>query len=91
MDTPDDFTGPINLGNPEEFTIRELAETITALTGSSSRISYLPLPADDPRQRRPDISKALELLKWHPTVRLREGLTRTISYFDKLLGKRAAR
>jgi UDP-glucuronate decarboxylase len=87
MDTPDDVTGPINLGNPGEFTMRELAETIIDLTGSPSRIVHMPLPIDDPKQRRPDISKADELLGWAPTIRLREGLTRTIDYFERLLGE----
>jgi UDP-glucuronate decarboxylase len=85
MGTADDITGPVNLGNPGEFTIRELAETVIALTGSRSRIVHMPLPADDPRQRCPDISKANELLSWRPTVALREGLKMTIAYFDNLL------
>jgi len=90
MATADDVTGPVNLGNPEEFTIRELAETVIALTGSSSTIVHLPLPADDPRQRRPDISKAQELLGWRPTVGLRDGLMKAIEYFDQFLGGRKA-
>jgi UDP-glucuronate decarboxylase len=85
MDTPDDVTGPINLGNPAEFTIRALAETTIALTRSKSRIVQLPLPQDDPKQRRPDIGKAIKTLGWKPTVELREGLTRTIAYFAQLL------
>jgi UDP-glucuronate decarboxylase len=85
MGTADDITGPLNLGNPGEFTIRELAETVIALTGSGSRIVHMPLPIDDPRQRRPDISKASELLAWKPTIPLREGLKKTIDYFDRLL------
>jgi UDP-glucuronate decarboxylase len=85
MQTPDAVTGPINLGNPGEFSIRELAEQVIALTGASSRIIHLPLPADDPRQRRPDIRKANELLGWQPTVPLADGLRRTISYFERLL------
>jgi UDP-glucuronate decarboxylase len=85
MDTPDDVTGPINLGNPAEFTIRALAETTIALTRSKSRIVQLPLPQDDPKQRRPDIGKAIKTLGWQPTVELREGLTRTIGYFAQLL------
>jgi UDP-glucuronate decarboxylase len=89
MDTADEVTGPLNLGNPEEFTIRKLAETIIALTGSSSRIVHRPLPADDPRQRCPDISKAQELLGWHPIVELSDGLTRAIEYFDGLLAARS--
>jgi UDP-glucuronate decarboxylase len=78
-------TGPVNLGNPNEFTIRELAETVVELTGSSSRLIHMPLPTDDPRQRRPDISKANELFGWEPTISLREGLQATIAYFEKLL------
>ena len=84
MDTPNDVTGPLNLGNPVEFTIRELAEMTIALTGSSSKIVHRPLPADDPKQRRPDISKARELLGWVPKVPLRQGLMRAIEYFDGL-------
>lgn len=82
MASPDELTGPINLGNPGEFTIRELAETIIELTGSSSRIAHMPLPTDDPKQRRPDISNARELLGWTPTVQLRDGLVKTIEYFE---------
>jgi UDP-glucuronate decarboxylase len=82
----DATTGPINIGNPDEFTMVELAEMIVALTGSASPIVMRPLPADDPRQRRPDIARARETLGWEPMVRLREGLTRTIAYFDRLLG-----
>ncbi|MBQ9337788.1 MAG: SDR family oxidoreductase [Lentisphaeria bacterium] len=85
MDTPDEVTGPVNIGNPGEFTIRQLAETVIELTGSRSKIVYRPLPSDDPKQRRPDISKARELLRWEPVTPLREGLTRTIEYFDRLL------
>jgi UDP-glucuronate decarboxylase len=81
MDTPDEFTGPINIGNPQEFTIRELAEHIIRLTESRSRLSFKPLPADDPKQRRPDISLAKEMLGWSPTIELAEGLERTIRYF----------
>ena len=88
MDTPDDFTGPVNLGNPVEFTIRELACEVISLTGSASRIDYKPLPADDPRQRKPDIALARQYLDWEPKIQLREGLKSTISYFDALLGKR---
>jgi UDP-glucuronate decarboxylase len=92
MDTSDDVTGPINLGNPVEFTIRELAELTIALTGSSSKIVHRPLPSDDPRQRRPDIGLAQELLGWSPRVQLREGLIKTIEYFERALhtGKRYA-
>jgi UDP-glucuronate decarboxylase len=85
METPSSVTGPINLGNPGEFTIRELAEQVIDLTGSSSKIVLRPLPQDDPRQRCPDISKARDILNWKPTVNLREGLTATIAYFDQLL------
>lgn len=85
MATPDDVTGPVNVGNPGEFTIRELAELTIELTGSKSKIAYMPLPGDDPRQRKPDISKAETLLDWHPVTPLREGLTKTIAYFDDLL------
>ena len=85
METSPDVTGPINLGNPAEFTIRELAELVIKLTGSSSKMIFRPLPQDDPRQRCPDISKARELLDWKPTVALRDGLVKTISYFDRLL------
>ncbi|SOB79932.1 UDP-glucuronate decarboxylase [Sphingomonas guangdongensis] len=77
--------GPVNIGNPGEFTIRQLAEMVVELTGSSSRLVQLPLPADDPRQRRPDISLAKQHLDWEPKVQLREGLERTIAYFDRLL------
>jgi UDP-glucuronate decarboxylase len=82
------FPGPVNLGNPSEFTIRELAEKIIALTGSRSQIVTRPLPADDPLQRRPDIDLAHNRLGWTPTVKLDEGLTRTIAYFDDLLAGR---
>jgi len=89
MGTPDDVTGPVNLGNPGEFTIRALAERVIALTGSASRLVHRPLPSDDPRQRRPDISLAGRLLDWKPTIELDEGLTRTIAYFDNLLASEA--
>jgi UDP-glucuronate decarboxylase len=85
MDTGDDVVGPVNLGNPGEFTIRQLAEQVIEITGSASKIVHRPLPTDDPRQRKPDISKAQELLDWHPTVPLRDGLTRTIAYFEQFL------
>jgi UDP-glucuronate decarboxylase len=78
-------TGPINIGNPREFTIRELAELIVELTNSKSKLVFLPLPADDPKQRRPDIAKAKDVLAWEPSVALREGLIKTIDYFDDLL------
>ena len=81
MATPDDFTGPVNLGNPEEFTILELARKVIANTGSRSEIVFKPLPSDDPMQRQPDISLARQMLQWEPAVALNEGLRRTISYF----------
>jgi UDP-glucuronate decarboxylase len=85
MDTGEEHVGPLNLGNPGEFTIRELAETVIRLTGSKSKLVHEPLPTDDPKQRRPDITRARELLNWQPAVQLEEGLTRTIAYFDRLL------
>lgn len=88
MDTPDQVTGPMNLGNPGEFTILELAEKIIALTGSRSQVVFKPLPSDDPVQRCPDIGLAKRTLDWEPKVQLEEGLTRTITYFDDLLKRR---
>lgn len=85
METPDDVTGPINLGNPAECPIGALAETVCSLTGSSSPITYRPLPEDDPRQRCPDITRAQQTLGWTPTVSLHDGLCRTIRYFAELL------
>jgi UDP-glucuronate decarboxylase len=85
MDTGEEHVGPLNLGNPGEFTIRELAEAVIRLTGSKSQLIHQPLPADDPRQRQPDITRARQLLDWQPAVQLEEGLTRTIAYFDRLL------
>ncbi|HBI15631.1 MAG TPA: NAD-dependent dehydratase [Desulfobulbaceae bacterium] len=85
MATPDDFTGPVNLGNPNEFTIRELAEKVISLTNSRSNLDYRPLPQDDPAQRRPDIALAREKLGWEPKIQLEEGLKRTIPYFENLL------
>ncbi len=85
MDAPADVTGPVNLGNPGEFTIRELAERVVEKTASKSRIVNAPLPADDPRQRCPDITLARELLAWEPTVSLDEGLDRTIPYFRRIV------
>ena len=90
METGPDVTGPINIGNPGEFTIRQLAELVIELTGSSSDIVNRPLPPDDPRQRRPDITKAKEVLGWEPAVALRQGLTRTIAYFQTSLEAREA-
>ena len=85
MDTEDTVTGPINLGNHREFTIKQLAETILELTGSSSRLVYKPLPEDDPQQRRPDISLAKKILAWEPSVQLKDGLRKTIQYFADML------
>jgi len=85
MATGDEVTGPINVGNPAEFTIRELAELVIELTGSRSRIVHHARPEDDPRQRRPDISMAKDVLGWQPTTSLRDGLARTIAYFEDLL------
>ena len=82
---PESDGSPINTGNPHEVTINELARTVIDLTGSRSPIVYRPLPQDDPLQRRPDITRAKELLGWEPRVALREGLSRTIDYFEKLL------
>ena len=90
METSDEVIGPLNLGNPAEFTIRELAEIIIDTTGSAAKIVHRPLPADDPKQRRPDISKAQELLDWRPTVALREGLVKTAAYFEELLAREGA-
>jgi UDP-glucuronate decarboxylase len=87
MDTAEDVTGPINLGNPAEFTIKELAEIILSLTGSRAKIVYRDLPQDDPTQRRPDIAEAKQLLGWRPSVELKQGLNRTIAYFEELLLK----
>ena len=85
METPHDVTGPINIGNPKEFTIRELAELIIDITATKSKLIFEPLPSDDPRQRMPDISKAKAILGWEPKTGLREGLAKTIAYFDSLL------
>ena len=85
METDEQYVGPLNLGNPGEFTIRELAEAVIRLTGSTSQLVHQPLPTDDPKQRRPDITRARELLGWQPAIQLEEGLTRTIAYFDRLL------
>ena len=81
MDAPDELTGPVNLGNPDERSVREIAERVIAMTGSNSEIEFRPLPADDPRRRRPDISVAQTQLDWFPKVSLEEGLERTIAYF----------
>ena len=85
METQDDFTGPVNVGNPTEFTILELASKVIALTNSKSEIVFAPLPSDDPVQRQPDISLARTKLNWEPEVQLNEGLIRTIEYFKTSL------
>jgi UDP-glucuronate decarboxylase len=85
MNSHDSVTGPINLGNPGEFTMLELAEKVLRLTGSKSKLVHMPLPQDDPKQRRPDISKAKQYLDWEPTVALEQGLVRTIAYFKEAL------
>jgi len=84
MNTDKQVTGPINIGNPIEFTIKELAEKVIAMTGSTSTLTYKPLPNDDPKQRQPNISKAKATLNWEPTIQLEEGLKRTIAYFKSL-------
>ena len=91
MGTSHDVTGPVNIGNPDEFSILELASTVISLTGSSSKIVNKPLPQDDPRQRRPDISKAKEELSWTPRTKLKEGLIQTIAYFEQLLSDQSLR
>jgi UDP-glucuronate decarboxylase len=83
MDSPDEITGPINLGNPGEFTMLELAEAVIRLTGSKSKLIFEPLPADDPKQRQPDITLAKTKLGWEPKVALEEGLKKTIQYFTQ--------
>jgi UDP-glucuronate decarboxylase len=83
--------GPMNLGNPGEFTIRELAEMVIRLTGSTAKLTFAPLPADDPLQRQPDIRMAREMLGWQPRIALEEGLKKTIAYFDTLLATGARR
>ena len=85
MDSDDDVVGPINLGNPNEFTIAELAEIVVEMTGSRSELHYESLPTDDPRQRQPDISLAMQTLEWQPTTELRNGLEATIDYFRKTI------
>ncbi|MFN9095716.1 MAG: UDP-glucuronic acid decarboxylase family protein [Alphaproteobacteria bacterium] len=87
MDSPEDTTGPINLGNPGEFTMIELAEAVIRLTGSASPMVFRPAPVDDPRQRQPDITKARAKLGWEPTIPLEQGLVHTIAYFDRLLSR----
>lgn len=85
MDSPADFIGPVNVGNPSEFTMKQLAEIVLRLTGSKSKIKYEPLPQDDPRQRQPDITLAKEKLGWEPRVQLEDGLRETIAYFRHIL------
>ena len=91
MNTGDDVTGPMNLGNPGEFTIRQLAERVLELVGSSSKLIFQPLPQDDPQQRQPDITQARAVLGWEPKVMLDEGLQKTIAYFDALLSEDKAK
>jgi UDP-glucuronate decarboxylase len=89
MNSPDEVSGPVNLGNPGELTMIELAETVRELTGSRSELVHQPLPQDDPRQRQPDIAEAKRCLGWEPKVALREGLPPTIAYFEALLSASA--
>ena len=84
MNGPDDFIGPVNIGNPDEFTILELAKLVIELTGSKSELIFESLPTDDPTRRRPDITLAKENLDWQPTVKLREGLVKTIDWFKSI-------
>ena len=86
MNTPDEFTGPVNIGNPTEFTMLELAELVLSLTESRSKIVFKPLPSDDPRQRQPDIALAQKTLQWSPIIPLKEGLRRTITYSKETCG-----
>ncbi|MFP5240451.1 MAG: NAD-dependent epimerase/dehydratase family protein, partial [Acidobacteriota bacterium] len=88
MKTADEFTGPVNLGNPGEFTIMELAKLVIEYTGSKSKIEYRPLPSDDPKQRKPDITLAKQALGWEPKVKLADGLKKTIEYFDWFLKRK---
>jgi len=85
METPDSFTGPVNLGNPVEFSVKDMANKIIEMTGSKSKIRYMPLPEDDPKQRKPDIALAIRDLGWKPVVGLEEGLEKTIGYFGDTL------
>jgi UDP-glucuronate decarboxylase len=87
MNSPDEFTGPVNIGNPSEITIKELADKVIELTNSSSKLRFEPLPEDDPTQRQPDIGLAIAKLEWQPTVQLDDGLRKTIPHFEKLLRK----
>lgn len=88
MQTPEEITGPLNLGNPAEMTILELAEKIIELTNSKSKLEFRPLPQDDPKQRRPDISLAKKTLNWEPKTSLEEGLKKTIAYFEEWLRRK---
>ena len=90
MESPKDFTGPVNIGNSNEFSMTELAKLVIELTGSRSKLTHLPLPLDDPKQRQPDITLAKERLNWQPSVPLRDGLKHTIAYFDRLLSQRSS-
>jgi UDP-glucuronate decarboxylase len=87
MDSPADFTGPVNIGNPVEFTMLELAESVLRLVGGKSKLTFHPLPSDDPKQRQPNIELAKSALAWEPKVRLEDGLKETIAYFRKLLSE----
>jgi UDP-glucuronate decarboxylase len=89
MDSSDEITGPINLGNPNEFTIKQLAELVLRLTKSKSMITFHPLPSDDPKQRKPDVSRAVSTLGFHPSVEIEQGLISTISYFQKVIDEPA--
>jgi UDP-glucuronate decarboxylase len=91
MGSPAELTGPVNLGNPEEITIATLAEMVIDLTGSRSKIVRRPMPVDDPRQRQPDISQAKERLNWTPRTSLKDGLKRTLSYFEGLIASQGVR
>ena len=85
MDSREGFTGPVNIGNPVEFTMHELADAVIELTGSKSKITHVPLPPDDPQQRQPDIALARKELNWQPTIQLRDGLAQTIDYFRTIV------
>jgi UDP-glucuronate decarboxylase len=87
MDSPDEVTGPINIGNPGEFTMIQLAELVLKLAHSKSKLVRMPIPADDPKQRKPDITRAQNTLGWEPKVQLEDGLEETIAYFRKLLNE----
>jgi UDP-glucuronate decarboxylase len=85
QNTPENYVGPVNIGNPGEFTMLELAEKVIQLTGSKSKLTFLPLPSDDPLQRKPDISEAKKMLDWEPKIHLEEGLIKTINYFKTVV------